>query len=63
MSTLYAETANGVHLRGDDDFVTETVDEKTFIASLPALSDDEYIKCDTISDEAYAAIEAEYGIH
>lgn len=63
MKTLYAEIQTGVHVRGDDSFVTEIVkDEKVFYAALKDLADGEYIRCDTISDAMEEKIAAEYGI-
>lgn len=63
MKTLYADTASGVHVRGDDQYVTDTVDAATFVRELPTLKDGEYLRCDEITPEIEATLEAEYGIH
>jgi hypothetical protein len=60
---LYADTTNGILRHGDDSYVTEYLDEKWFIKSLPNLKDQEYICCENISLEGAAKIQAEYGIH
>ena len=60
---LYADVTNGCHENGDDDFVTEYVDEQLFIDSLPTMKDADYLCCENVSAETYAQINAEYGIH
>ena len=63
MATLYADVNNGVHLYGDDDFVTDIIDETTFYNSLSDLPSHKYIKCKNVSEEMMETIKNHYGIH
>lgn len=62
-SVLYADTTNGVLSHGDDQYVTNTVNEETFFDSLKTLPDEEYIKCENISQTMYDKIQKVYAIH
>lgn len=59
---LYADNVYGLSEYGDDSFVTEVVDEKTFVDALPRLTDNEYIRCDKVSKKTAKLLDDEYGI-
>ena len=62
MIALYADTINGVSMRGDDDLVTEQLDQQTFFESLADLCDGDYITA--IVDPIMATkIDSIYGIN
>lgn len=63
MVTLYADTITGLSTTGDDDYVTDVVSERLFLSCLSDLPDEDYLRCDEISDETYDSIANEYGIH
>jgi hypothetical protein len=60
---IYADCQNGLMKKGDDSYVTEVVSEKVFLDLLDVLKEDEYIRCDDVSEATFNKLEALYGIH
>lgn len=62
MKTLFADTTNGLSTTGDDDYVTDVVSERLFLSCLSDLPDEDYLRCDEISDDTYNSLSTVYGI-
>ena len=58
---LYADIINGVHENGDDDYLTNVMDQNTFYDRLCTLKEEEYITA-FCSKEMIKKIDDEYGI-
>lgn len=64
MHTLYADTVNGLSTEGDDRFLTAVLDdEEAFFNGLKNMKDNDYLKCENISDIMLEQIKREYKIN